>query len=38
MAVWVVVFELADGSRRAIGVGNALGDPMVFHEGPKQAP
>ena len=36
--VWVAVFQLADGSRRAIGVGNVLGDPMVFHEGPGRAP
>ena len=37
-AMWVAVFELADGSRRAIGVGNVLGHPTVFQEGPKRAP
>jgi hypothetical protein len=37
-AVWVAVFQLADGSRAAIGVGNVLGDPRIFHEGPGRAP
>ena len=38
VGIWVVVFELADGSQRAIGAGNALGDPMAFWEGPERAP
>ena len=36
--MWVVVFQLADGSRRAIGVANILGDPTVFWEGPNRVP
>ena len=36
--VWVVLLQLADGTYRAIGAGNVLGDPMVFGEGPQRAP